>query len=149
MTIIWSFLAILQNQLNKAEWLMELIKISYTYLGKNSFHYFIKYTSETTFGVLCIYLASTSKKGCRVIKNIICHAKLIPWILNLSYVDCLHTIEIPNMKCHWIRGDLIQVYKIFHSEDESQEALFDVGSTSITLGHKFKIKKPFVKNKVH
>ena len=58
---------------------MELIKILYTYLGKNSFHYFIKYTSETTFGVLCIYLAPTSKKGCRVIKNIICHAsKLIP-----------------------------------------------------------------------
>ena len=57
---------------------MELIKISYTYLGKNSFHYFIKYTSETTFGVLCIYLAPTSKTGCRVIKNIICHAKLIP-----------------------------------------------------------------------
>ena len=41
------------------------------------------------------------------------------------------------------------VYKILHGEDESLKALFHVNSTSITRGHKFKIKKTFVKNKVH
>ena len=52
------------------------------------------------------------------------------------------------MKYHWIRGDIVQVYKILHGEDESLKALFNVDSTSITRGHKFKLKKPFVKNKV-
>ena len=41
-----------------------------------------------------------------------------------------------------------QVYKILHGEDESLKALFNVDSTSVTRGHKFKLKKPLVKNKV-
>ena len=52
------------------------------------------------------------------------------------------------MKYRRIRGDMIQVCKILHSEDESLKALFYVDSTSITTGHKFKLKKPFVKDKV-
>ena len=48
-----------------------------------------------------------------------------------------------------MRGDIIEIYKILHSEDESLKSLFDVDHTSVTRGHKFKIKEPFVKNKVH
>ena len=43
---------------------------------------------------------------------------------------------------------MIQVYKILCGEDESLKALFHVDSTSITRGRKFKLKKPFVENKV-
>ena len=53
------------------------------------------------------------------------------------------------MKYCGIRGDTIQVYKILHVGDESLKALFNVDSTSVTKGHKFTLKKPFVKNKVH
>ena len=52
------------------------------------------------------------------------------------------------MKYRCIRGDMIQVYKILLDEGESPKVLFQVDSTSITIGHKIKIKKPFVKNKV-
>ena len=66
-------------------------------------------------------------------------------MLNLSYADRLCAIGIPSMKYHWIKSD-IEVYKILHGEDKSLKALFDVDSTSMIRGHKFKIKKPFVKN---
>ena len=54
------------------------------------------------------------------------------------------------MKYRRIRGDMIQIYKILHGEDESLKALFNDDSTSITRGHKFKfkLKKQFLKNKV-
>ena len=67
---------------------------------------------------------------------------------NMSYADCLHAINVPSTKYRQIRDDMIEVYKIFHGEDESLKVLFDVDSASITREHKFKIKKPFVKNKV-
>ena len=73
----------------------------------------------------------------------------MPGISNFSYPDRLRAIDIPNMKYRRIRGDMIQVYKILHGEDESLKALFNVDSTSIARGHKFKLKKPFVKNKVN
>ena len=53
------------------------------------------------------------------------------------------------MKCNQIRGDMIQVYKIFHVKHKFLKSLFDVDSTSVTRMHKFEIKKAFVKNKVH
>ena len=43
---------------------------------------------------------------------------------------------------------MIQVYKVLHGQEESLKALLNVDSTSITRRHKFKLKKPFVKNKV-
>ena len=52
------------------------------------------------------------------------------------------------MKYRRIRGGMIQVYKIPLGEDESLKALFQVDSTGITTGHKFKLKKPFVKNRL-
>ena len=44
---------------------------------------------------------------------------------------------------------MIQVYKVLHGQVESLKALLNVDSTSITRRHKFKLKKPLVKNKVH
>ena len=38
---------------------------------------------------------------------------------------------------------MIQVYKILHGEDELLNVLFNVDSTSIVRGHKFKLKKSF------
>ena len=52
------------------------------------------------------------------------------------------------VKCRRIKGDMIQVYKILHGEDDSLKALFNVDSTSVTRRHAFKLKKAFVKNKV-
>ena len=40
------------------------------------------------------------------------------------------------------------ILKNFHVKDESLKALFDVDSATITSEHKFKIKRPFVQNKV-
>ena len=47
-----------------------------------------------------------------------------------------------------VGSDLTRIHKVLHGQDESLKALLNVDSTSITRGHKFKLKKPFVKNKV-
>ena len=84
-----------------------------------------------------------------LVENVLRRAsKFIPRISNFSYLDRLRAINTPSMKYGRVRGDMIQVYKILHCEDESLKAFFHVDSTSIARRHKFKLKKPFVKNKV-
>ena len=43
---------------------------------------------------------------------------------------------------------MIQVSEILHDEDKLLKPLFNVDSTSIIRGHKFELRKSFVKNKV-
>ena len=128
---------------------MGLIRRSYTYLDKISFCYLFDpiVKPHLKYWVSIWYLLL--KKNEELTENVLCCAsELIPGILNLLYADRLLAINIPSMKHCWFIYDMIQVYKILHNEDESLKALFEVDSTSITRGHKFKIKKPFARNKV-
>ena len=128
---------------------MGLIRKFYTYLDTNSFHYLFTALVRTYLEYCVSTWHQPLRKDEELIEKVLCPAsKLIHKILNLSYADHLHAIDISSMKCGKIRGDMIQVYN-FHGEDESLKALFDINSTSITGGHKFKIKRPFVKNKIH
>ena len=113
--------------------------------GKGCFN--VKYMWCVCKGVSIWY--PLLKQGKELTEDVIHHAsKLIPGIVDLQYPHHLHGINIPSMNYHRIKGEIIQVYKIPHGEDESLKALFDVLSTSIARGHKFKKKKSFVKNKV-
>ena len=76
-------------------------------------------------------------------------SKLITRISIFLYPDRLRSVDIPSMKYRRIRGDMIQVFKILHGEDILLKVLCKVDSTSITRMHKFKLKKPLAKNKVH
>ena len=128
---------------------MGLIKRSYTYLDRNSFRYLFNALLRPYLEDCVSIWYPLLKKDEELIENALRRAsKLIPGISNSSYADCLCAIDIPSMKYRRIRGDMIQVYKIFHCEDESLKAFFNVDNTSITRGHKFKLKKPFVKNKI-
>ena len=62
-----------------------------------------------------------------LVENVLRRAsKFIPRISNFSYLDRLHAINTPSMKYGRLRGDMIQVYKILHCEDESLKAFFHV-----------------------
>ena len=114
---------------------MGLIRRSQTCLDKNFFRYLIN-------ALVRPQLEYCVKKDEELVENVLRRAsKLIPGISNFSYADRLRAIVIPSMKYHSIRGDMIQVYKILQGEDESLKALVHVNSTSITRGHKFKLKK--------
>ena len=133
-------------QVNKANQLMGLIRRSCTFLDKNSFCYLFKPLIRPHLEYCVSIWYPLLKKDEELIENVLRRAsKLIP---KFSYPDHLRAIDIPNMKYCRIRGDMIQVYKILQGDDESLKVLFNVDSTSITRGNKFKLKKPFVKNKV-
>ena len=137
-------------QVNKANQLMGLIRRSYTYLDKTSFCYLFNALVRPHLEYCVCIWYPLLKKDKELIENILCcSSKLIPRISNFSYPDHLCAIDIPSMKYCWIRGDMIQVHKILHSKDESLKAFFSVDSTIIARGHKFKLRKPFNKNKVY
>ena len=128
---------------------MGLIRRSYTYLDKNFYRYLFNALVRPHLEYCVSVWYPLLKKYEELIENVLRLAsKLIPGLSNFSYPDRLRAIDIPSMKYRGIRGDMIQVYKILQCEDESLKALFSVDSTSITRGHKFKLKKPFVKNKL-
>ena len=128
---------------------MGLIRRSYTYLDKNSFLYLLNALIRPHLMYFVSIWYPLQKKDKELIENVLHRAsKLIPGISNFSYTDRLRAIDIPRMKYRRIRGGMIQVYKILHGENESLKALFQVDSTGITRGNKFKLKKPFAKNRL-
>ena len=118
---------------------MRLIRRSYTYLDKTSFHCLFNGLVRLHLEYCLSIWYSLLKKEKELIENVLRRAsKVIPGILNFSYADRFRAINIPSIKYR-----RIQVYKILHSEDESPRALLIVDSTSIARGQKFKLKKPF------
>ena len=106
------------KQANKANQLMGLIRRSYTYLGKNLLCYLFNALVKPYLECCVFIWYPLLKKDEELIENVLRSAsKLICGISNFSYADGLCAINIPNVKYRWIRGDMIQVYKIFHGED--------------------------------
>ena len=131
---------------------MGLIRRSYTYWDKNSFNYLFNALVRLHLEYCVSIWYPLLKIDEELIENVLRRAsKLIPGISNFSYADGLRAIDIPRMKYRPIRGDIIKVYKIIHCEDKLLKQLFNISMfdiTSITRRHKFKRKKPLVKNKV-
>ena len=56
---------------------------------------------------------------------------------------------LSSMKYHWLQVDMIKVYKILNSNDESLYELFKINSRSHTRGYNLKLQKSFDKNVVY
>ena len=114
---------------------MGLIRRSYTYLDKNSFHYLFNALVRSHLK-FCVSVWYPLLKNEVLIENVLRGAiNLIPRISNFSYADHICPIDIPSMKYCRIRGDMISVYQILHSEDQLLKALFNADNTSITRNH--------------
>ena len=71
--------------------------------------------------------------------------KIIPSIKNLSYENRLKELNMYSLERRYMRGDMIEVYKMFNGLDDVKiEDYFDLDKNDRTRGHNLKIKKkPF------
>ena len=77
-------------------------------------------------------------KQFREIENVQRRAtKLIPSIKDLTYEDRLKHLKLPSLKYRRLRGDLIQVFNIFKTSNNTFFTLKD----SMTRGHNLKLFK--------
>lgn len=68
--------------------------------------------------------------------------KLIPSLKRLSYEDRLKDLNMFSVERRMLRGDLIQVYKLFSGLDNlDPNIFFSLNTDNATRGHNFKIKK--------
>jgi hypothetical protein len=71
--------------------------------------------------------------------------KCVKSLSNLTYVDRLKKLKLPTLEYRRNRGDIIQVYKIFHGIDNLNPDIFFQRNTTNLRGHSFKLFKPRVK----
>lgn len=105
----------IQQQANKANSIMGLIRRTYSYLDEQSFRYLfqalvrshLEYAEE---------IWSPSKVGdTDVLENVQRRAtKQIPSLKNLEYSDILKKLKMPTLKYRRLRGDMIETFKIIN-----------------------------------
>jgi len=72
--------------------------------------------------------------------------KLVPSIKDLSYEDRLQHLKLPSLQHRRLRGDLIQVFKIFKGLDRvDPDIFFSRPRTDTTRGHEYKLFKKHCK----
>ena len=68
--------------------------------------------------------------------------KLVPSLRRLSYEDRLKQLNMYSLERRSMRGDMIQVYKMFNGlDDVDVNDFFCLDHSNRTRGHNFKIKK--------
>ena len=67
--------------------------------------------------------------------------KMIPQLSHLTYAERLKELDMFTLRSRRIRGDIIQVFKMFKGIDNLDAARFFVRDTSSTRGHCLKLKK--------
>src|SRR5271157_3639301 len=67
--------------------------------------------------------------------------KLIPQLKDKSYEERLIFLDLTTLETRRLRGDLIEVFKIFKGYDDLQPSKFFYLSTNLTRGHSFKLFK--------
>ena len=69
--------------------------------------------------------------------------RLIPQLRTLPYSERLKELNMFSLEQRFIRGDLIEVYKIISNLDNiKSHNLFTFNDNSRTRGHEFKLNKP-------
>ena len=68
-------------------------------------------------------------------------SKLVPDLKNLPYPERLKALELPTLTYRRLRGDLIEVYKVFNRYSTSPDDLFTLHANNRTRGHRLKLQK--------
>ena len=72
--------------------------------------------------------------------------RLIPGLARLSYEERLKETELYTLERRWLRGDMIEMFKIMKGVDKiSEDELFNRVDSDRTRGHSLRVKKRRVK----
>ena len=69
----------------------------------------------------------------------------------LEYEERLENLKLPSLEFRRLRGDMIEVYKIFHGlyDTKTVAHLLSPNKTFITRGHQYKLSKQHVKTSLN
>ncbi len=141
-----SFSKHIQQQINKANGIMGLIRRTYTYLDEKSFKYLflalVRPHVEYAAAVWCPHKISDIES----LENVQRRAtKQIPSLKELEYPERLRKLKLPTLKYRRLRGDMIEVYKILSEKYDTEvtPGLLVRDDNTRTRGHSKKLKKRY------
>ena len=133
----------IQNQVNKANQLVGLIRRSFKHLDYKSFCLLFKALVRPHLEYASSVWNPHMKKDIDTIENVQRRAtKMLPNLKDLSYEDRLKTLKLPTLRYRRLRGDMIETYKILNKiyDGRVTTGLFTLNNNT-TRGHSLKLAK--------
>jgi hypothetical protein len=110
-----SFNKHIQNQVNKANSIMGLIRRTYTYLDEQSFKYLFQALVRPHIEYAEAVWSPFKVGDIEKIENVQRRAtKQVPTLKNMEYNERLKKLKMPTLKYRRMRGDMIEVFKIIN-----------------------------------
>ena len=138
-----SFNKHIQNQVNKANSIMGLIRRTYTYLDEQSFKYLFQALVRPHIEYAEAVWSPFKVGDIEKIENVQRRAtKQVPTLKNMEYNERLKKLKMPTLKYRRMRGDMIEVFKIIYDiyDPLTTVDMFELNTTSNTRGHSKKMK---------
>ena len=134
----------IQNQVNKANRNLGIIRRSFKYLDMETFCLLYKALVRPHLEYAASVWNPYKKKDIDSIENVQRRAtKLMPILANLSYEERLEKLKLPTLKFRRLRGDMIEVFKILSGiyDKEVTVGLFVPSTNTNTRGNSKKLQK--------
>ena len=133
-------------QVNKCNKILGLIRRSYDYLDADSLKSLFCALVRPHLEFCNVVWSPRLAKDRGLIESVLRRAtKLVSHVKDLPYEERLAKLKIPSMSYRRARGDMIEVYKYVNEFYSVKQKPFQFEESSITRGHRFKLKKNFCK----
>ena len=131
------------NIVRKANTVLGLIKRSFRYLNIECFLLLYKSLVRPLLEYSSPVWNPNKVKNIRLLESVQRRAtKLVANVSEMSYPRRLKELNLTTLEYRRLRTDIIQIYKIFSGiDDVNYDKFFDLSSTSVTRGHKYKVVK--------
>ncbi len=133
-----------EMKVNKANKLLGLIRVSYSYLDKESMTLLFKGLIRPHLEYANVVWSPLYKKEMNLIENVLHRAtKMVPECRNMDREARLKYLKLPSMYYRRARGDMIEVYKFLTGQYkvDYSKILLEKEPGTMTRGHCFKLKK--------
>ena len=137
-----SFTAHVETAVNKANRILGLIRVAYSYLDQTSLR--LLYTALVRPHLECANAAWSPRysKDRQLIESVQHRAtRLVPELRQLPYKERLRRLGLPSLFYRRARGDMIEVYKILHKVYKLPYTLLEKAPDVPTRGHSLKLAK--------
>ena len=133
----------IQNQVNKANKMMGLVRRSFKFLDIRSFRLLFKSIVIPHLQYASSVWSPSKIKDIDSIENVQRRAtKMLPKLKDKSYEERLKLIKLPTLKFRRLRGDMIETYKILNNiyDKRTTVGIFTL-NTNTNRGHPLKLLK--------
>jgi hypothetical protein len=139
-----SFSTHIQNQINKANSIMGLIRRTYTYLDEQSFKYLFQALVRPHLEYAAAVWSPNKSGEIEQIENVQRRAmKQIPSLKNMEYNQRLRKLNMPTVKYRRARGDMIEVFNILNGiyDTHATIGMMELMTQANTRGYNNKTKE--------